>query len=39
MIFTLSWCGVPKVVQGALCHGSRAEKLMYHESRIFKFHF
>ena len=27
-----------RVVQGGLCHGSRAKKLMYHESRIFKFH-
>ena len=27
------------VVQGSLCHGSQAEKLMHHESRIFKFYF
>ena len=27
-----------RVVQGGLCHGSRDEKLMYHESRIFKFY-
>ena len=28
-----------RVVQGGLCHGSRAEKLKNRESRIFKFCF
>ena len=29
---------VMRVVQGGLCHGSRAKKLTHHESQIFKFH-